>query len=137
VVFGLVLAPTLGAAAWNLQNTLTHLVVPLVAVFDFFVIAPGARISRKNVIYVIIPPVIYAIYAGIGYVRGWEFADGINYPYFFLNWGSPAGAFGFTGDLPFMGSAWWIIALLLFLIIVGNCYLTIADLMLNKCRKGK
>ncbi len=134
VVFGFVLAPTLGANAWNIQNTLTHLVVPVVAVLDFFVVAPKARIHRKNVFFVIIPPILYAIYAGIGYVKGWEFADGINYPYFFLNWGSPAGAFGFTGELPFMGSAWWIMLLLLFLIIVGYCYLVVADLIYKKCK---
>ena len=118
VVFGFVLAPTLGAYAWNIQNTLTHVVVPVVSVIDFFVIAPQARISKKNVFYVVIPPILYAIYAAIGFVKGWEFADGINYPYFFLNWGSPAGAFGFIKEMPFMGSAWWIIVLLLFLIVV-------------------
>ncbi len=134
VVFGFVLAPTLGANAWNIQNTLTHLVVPVVAVLDFFVVAPKAQIHRKNVFFVVIPPILYAIYAGIGYVKGWEFADGINYPYFFLNWGSPAGAFGFTGELPFMGSAWWIMLLLLFLMIVGYCYLVVADLIYKKCK---
>jgi hypothetical protein len=76
---------------------------------------------------VVIPPVLYAIYAGIGYVNGWQFAEGINYPYFFLNWGSEAGAFGFTNALPFMGSAWWILVLLIFLIAVGYGYLAIAD----------
>ncbi len=134
VVFGFVLAPTLGTNAWNIQNTLTHLVVPVVAVLDFFVVAPKAQIHRKNVFFVVIPPILYAIYAGIGYVKGWEFADGINYPYFFLNWGSPAGAFGFTGELPFMGSAWWIMLLLLFLMIVGYCYLVVADLIYKKCK---
>ena len=129
VVFGFVLAPTLGAHAWSLPNTLTHLVVPVAAVIDFFVIAATAGIKRKNVFYVIIPPILYAIYAGIGYVKGWEFSEGINYPYFFLNWGSPAGAFGFTNELPFMGCAWWILTLLVFLIIIGYCYLVIADLI--------
>ena len=76
----------------------------------------------------------YAIYAGVGFVKGWEFADGINYPYFFLNWGSPAGAFGFTKEMPYMGSAWWIIVLLLFLIVVGYCYLALAELIFNKCK---
>ncbi|MCR5157161.1 MAG: Pr6Pr family membrane protein [Butyrivibrio sp.] len=136
VVFGVVLAPTLGANAWNFQNTLTHLVVPVAAVIDFFVIAPGAGISRKNVFYVIIPPILYAIYAGIGYIQGWEFADGITYPYFFLNWGSPAGAFGFTSDLPFMGTAWWILLLLVFLIVIGYGYLALADLI-DKLRKKR
>lgn len=135
VVFGFVLAPTLGAAAWNVQNTLTHLIVPVVAVIDFFVMSGVISVKRTNVLYVIIPPILYAIYAGVGYIKGWEFAEGINYPYFFLNWGSKAGAFGFTSELPFMGSAWWILALLIFLIIVGYAYLVIAD-AIGK-RKGR
>lgn len=128
VVFGFVLAPTLGVNAWNVQNTLTHVVVPIAAVADFLIVAYGEDIRKKNVIYVIIPPVLYAIYAAIGYVRGWDFALGINYPYFFLNWGSPAGAFGFTKEIPYMGTAWWILALLIFLIIVGCCYLMIINI---------
>lgn len=128
VVFGFVLAPTLGVNAWNVQNTLTHVVVPIAAVADFLIVAYGEDIRKKNVIYVMIPPVLYAIYAAIGYVRGWDFALGINYPYFFLNWGSPAGAFGFTKEMPYMGTAWWILALLIFLIIVGCCYLMIINI---------
>lgn len=53
--------------------------------------------------WVIVPPMLYSIYAGIGYARNWQFAEGYNYPYFFLNWGSPAGAFGLTDELPYMG----------------------------------
>lgn len=132
IVFGFVLAPTLGANAWNLQNTLTHLVVPVAAVIDFFVIAPETSIKKKNVLYVIIPPVLYALYAGIGYVLDWDFAAGYNYPYFFLNWGSPAGAFGFTNGLPFMGVAWWILAILVFLIAIGYAYLVLSDLIKKK-----
>jgi len=118
VVFCFVLAPTLGEHAWNIQNILTHVVVPIGAVVDFFVIAPLLEIKKSSIIYVTIPPILYAIYAGIGYAKGWEFAKGINYPYFFLNWGSPAGAFGFTSELPFMGCVWWILALLVFLILI-------------------
>ncbi len=70
---------------------------------------------------------VFITLTGIGYVNGWQFAEGANYPYFFLNWGSEAGAFGFSRNLPFLGSAWWILALLIFLIIVGFVYLLIAD----------
>ena len=126
VVFVLLLAPILGNRAWNIQNTLTHVVVPIAAVVDFFVAASGAGLKRRSVIWVIIPPMLYAIYAGIGYVRGWEFIKGQNYPYFFLNWGSPAGAFGFTKGLPYMGCVWWILVLLLFLLAVGWGYVALA-----------
>ena len=129
VVFVVMLAPVLGNRAWNVQNTLTHVVVPAAAIADFFVAVSGTEIRRKNVLFVAIPPLLYVIYAGIGYVRGWEFARGQNYPYFFLNWGSPAGAFGFSKELPYMGCAWWLLILLAFLIAVGWCYAALADRM--------
>ncbi|MBR5650097.1 Pr6Pr family membrane protein [Pseudobutyrivibrio sp.] len=132
VVFCFVLAPTLGDDAWNIQNVLTHVVVPVFSVIDFFVVSTAFDIKKKSVFYVIIPPILYAIYAGIGYANNWQFVEGYNYPYFFLNWGSKAGAFGFTNELPFMGTAWWILALFIFLIIVGYIYLVIADLLRNR-----
>ena len=49
----------------------------------------------------------------------------MNYPCFFLNWGSPAGEFGFTRELPFMGCGWWIISLFVLVCLVGLTYLTI------------
>ncbi|MCQ2593740.1 MAG: Pr6Pr family membrane protein [Treponemataceae bacterium] len=132
VVFCFVLAPTMKADAWNVQNILTHVVVPVVCVADFFVIAAESQLKKRHVFFVIIPPVVYAIYAGIGFACNWQFAENINYPYFFLNWGSPAGAFGFSSQLPFMGCVWWILTLLLFLIGVGLTYLGLLDLLRRK-----
>lgn len=132
VVFCFVLAPTMGKTAWNVQNILTHVVVPLVSVLDFFVTGVSADIKRKNVIWVIVPPICYAIYAGIGYAMNWQFAEGINYPYFFLNWGSPLGAWGFGSDLPFMGCVWWILELFAFLLLVGLLYLAVVNALKRK-----
>lgn len=132
IVFCFVLAPTMKADAWNVQNILTHVVVPVVCVADFFVIAAESQLKKRHVFFVIIPPVVYAIYAGIGFACNWQFAENINYPYFFLNWGSPAGAFGFSSQLPFMGCVWWILTLLLFLIGVGLTYLGLLDLLRRK-----
>lgn len=137
IVFSFVLAPTMGKAAWSIPNTLTHAIVPVAAVLDFFAVAYRYPYQKKDDLWVILPPLAYAFYAGIGYVSGWEFAPGINYPYFFLNWGSKAGAFGFTSELPFMGTAWWILALLLFLLAVGYAYLLIADLIGKRFNKTK
>lgn len=129
MVFCFVLAPTMGSGAWNIQNILTHVVVPVVSVIDFFVTGTESQLKKRDILFVIIPPIIYAIYAGIGYVCNWQFGPGINYPYFFLNWGSPAGAFGFTSEFPFMGCSWWILALLIFLLAVGALYLWILNLL--------
>lgn len=134
VVFCVVLAPTLGERAWYLRNVLTHVVVPIGAILDFFVSGIDSDISKKSVFLVTIPPILYAIYAGIGYAQNWQFAPGYNYPYFFLNWGSPAGVFGFTKEIPFMGTAWWILAILFFLLFIGWLYLVILDKFKKKAK---
>ena len=77
-VFCFVLAPTLGNAAWNLQNILTHVVVPVAAIIDFFVVGVSSNIKKSNTFWVIVPPILYAVYAGIGYVENWQFAEGYN-----------------------------------------------------------
>ena len=135
IVFCFVLAPTMGTAAWNIQNILTHVVVPAASVIDYFVTGVNGDLKKQSAVWVIVPPLLYAIYAGIGYIAGWKFAEGITYPYFFLNWGSPAGAFGFTDSLPFMGCMWWILALLVFLIAVGLLYLVIVDALKKLLKK--
>ncbi len=131
LVFCFVLAPTMKSNAWNIQNTLTHVIVPAGAIADFLVTAPfvPVEIKGRDVLFVTVPPLLYCVYAAIGYVRGWQFSPGFNYPYFFLNWGSPAGVFGFSNQLPFMGTGWWIIALLLLLILVGYLYLAVVRLI--------
>ncbi|MBO4452583.1 MAG: Pr6Pr family membrane protein [Clostridia bacterium] len=124
-VFTVMLAPQLGEHAWKIANILTHVVVPTTAIADFLVIGAYGDIKKKQVFYVIIPPALYVVYAGIAYAAGWEFIEGYNYPYFFLNWGSPAGAFGFADELPYMGCVWWILVLMAFIIAVGFVYLLI------------
>lgn len=132
-VFTFVLAPTLGELAWNIQNTLTHVVVPVAAIADFFVTGVFGDIKKKHVFFTPLPPLAYVIYAAIGYATGMEFARGAKYPYFFLNWGSPAGAFGFTGELPFMGCVWWILIGIALILGLGLIYVVI----LNKMRSKK
>lgn len=132
LVFCFVLAPTMNKGAWSLSNILTHVVVPITAVVDFFVVGIYTNYKKTDVFFVIIPPLLYAIYAGIGYAANWKFSTNTNYPYFFLNWGSKAGAFGFSNELPFMGVVWWILLLLLLLIGLGCLYLKVINLLKNK-----
>ncbi|MCR5461706.1 MAG: Pr6Pr family membrane protein [bacterium] len=132
LVFCFVLAPTLGSGAWNVANVLTHVIVPIAAIIDFFLVGVYACYKKKDVLFVIIPPLLYAFYAGIGYANNWQFSKDANYPYFFLNWGSKAGAFGFSNELPFIGVMYWIILLLLLLIGLGFLYLKIVKILKNK-----
>lgn len=137
IVFCFVLAPTMGLAAWNVQNVLTHVVVPIAAVADFFVVASYGDVKNVHILWTLVPPLAYGIYASIGYVSGWEFSNGVNYPYFFLNWGSDAGAFGFSRGLPFMGCVWWILAILLFILAVGKIYLVLLDSIKRRRAGGR
>ena len=127
MVFCFVLAPTLGKMAWNIQNILTHVVVPVSSAADFFLTVPYDNLKKKHIFYTLIPPLLYVIFAGIGYACGLQFSGGTNYPYFFLNWGSKAGAFGFSKELPFMGCVWWILVLGLFILLCGFVYWAIAE----------
>ncbi len=132
LVFCFVLAPTMWEYAWGASNVLTHVIVPVCSIIDFFLISSLTNFKRRDVIFVIIPPLLYAIYAGIGFGLNWQFGPGVNYPYFFLNWGSKAGAFGFSSELPFMGCMWWILLLLLLLIGLGFLYLKVVSVIKNK-----
>ncbi len=132
-VFCFMLAPTLGDRAWNIQNVLTHIVVPVAAIADFFLVGAYGDLQTKHVPFVAIPPILYLIFGVIAYIEGWKFADGNNYPYFFMNWGSPAGAFGFIGEFPFMGCVWWMLALAVIVLAVGFLYV----LILNRIKRRK
>lgn len=127
VVFCVVLAPTMGKNAFNMQNVLTHVVVPLATIMDLFMITEHYNFKKLDVIYTTIPPLLYTIFAAIGFVTNLNFGAGNNYPYFFLNWGSDAGAFGFTDKLPFIGTVYWIIILLGFIIGIGLLYIFIIN----------
>ena len=136
LVFCFVLAPTMGSEAWNAANLLTHVVAPIMAIADFFIVGINSNYRNRDVFYVVIPPLLYAIYAGIGYICDWKFTSTTNYPYFFLNWGSEAKAFGFSSELPFMGVIWWILLLLGLLIGLGFLYLKIINVLKRKFEKS-
>lgn len=123
LVYCFMLAPLMGDQAFNLTNVLTHVVVPVVSVADFLVSSRRLSLRGRDAWYVIIPPLYYLGLAAIGYVLNWQFSPGINYPYFFLNWGSPAGAFGFCDTLPFMGVMYYVFIMLVFLLLVGRLYI--------------
>ena len=131
-VFTFVLAPTLGDLAWTFYNILTHLIAPITFIIDFLLTAIYGDIQKRHILFVLVPPFAYVGYAAIGYAARWRFLEGKNYPYFFLNWGSSAGAFGFSDELPFMGCVWWIAALGALILLLGAVYLWI----INKLKAG-
>lgn len=130
LVYCFMLAPLMGEQAFSLTNVLTHVVVPLVSVLDFFLSHRWLSLRGRDAWYVIIPPLYYLGFASVGYVLHWPFGPGLNYPYFFLNWGSPAGAFGFCDVLPYMGVMYYVLIMLVSLLLVGRLYIA----LVNWCR---
>lgn len=118
VVFCFILAPFIIGRAFTPCNVVTHVLVPAIAVLDYFwCFADRFYCSAKEALYALIPPVIYVALATVGYFCGLKFEDGVNYPYFFLNWGNPAGAVGFSKEPPFVGVVYMI--LFLALVVAG------------------
>ena len=126
-VFVFMLLPVLGEWLFTVYNLLTHIIAPIAFIVDFLITAEFGNLKKKHVPLVLIPPVAYAVYSFIGYLAGWEYVAGLKYPYFFLNWGSPAGAFGFCGELPYMGCMWWIMVLAGVILLLGFAYLAIVN----------
>ena len=136
IVFCCVLAPTMPGSFKSAANVLTHVIVPLAAVIDLFICRPPG-IAYRHFAFALIPPIYYLIFAGIGYALNWNFGGGNNYPYFFLNWDSPAGAFGFSSEMPyFMGCVWWIILLIIFISGIALGYIALIR-KLNKYEDKK
>lgn len=132
VVYCGMLAPFLGSEAWLFSRVLTHVVVPLASIADFVVSDYPADYKKWECTLVTIPPFYYLIFAGIGFALDWDFGYGDNYPYYFLNWGSPAGAFGFANESPYIGVFYYILILLAFVVGVGALYIFVARAVKNK-----
>lgn len=132
LVFCFVLAPTLGEYAWSLQNVLTHVIGPVCCVADFFVSENSQEYKREDSVWVTVLPLLYVAYAGIGYISGWHFSEETTYPYFFLNWGSKAGAFGFVNEMPYFGTVWWILVLTILMLLLGLGYVAGANAVYRK-----
>lgn len=109
---------------FSASSILLHMVVPVLAVFDFLMFTRKVEFKYKDSLYALIPNFAYLAFAGIGYAANWDFGEGKNYPYFFLNYGSPAGMFGFSDQMPyFMGSFYWMIIIFIFAMSVSLLYI--------------
>ena len=129
VVYCVLLAPLLGAAAYSPASVLTHVVVPAASVLDFAVYDYPAGYKKRECLLATIPPFYYLGFSSLGYALNWEFSTGVNYPYFFLNWGSPAGAFGFSEESPYIGVFYYVLIMVAFVVGVGALYILLARLI--------
>ncbi len=104
--------------AWSISGHLTHVVVPMLSVLDFFTQNTRFFINKKVAFYCYLPPLIYLIITSILFFFNIDFGRGENFPYFFFNYFSPAKIFGFSSISPyFMGTFYWFIILFIMLFL--------------------
>ena len=121
-IFCVVLAP--GAAndnynAWSGSSIMTHVLVPVLTIVDFFLDPYRASLKKRHIFLTAVPPFIYSVFATVLVLMKVDFGRGDAFPYFFFNYYSPAGFFGFSDEMPYiLGSFYWII--FMFLLIVGT-----------------
>ena len=118
---------------WKAYNLLTHVFTPAFAITDLFLDERRVAIGKKGILLSLTPFLAYSFIASVlGFVQT-DFGRGVPYPYFFFNYTSPAGVFGFSNVHPFyVGSFYW-------LILFGGITLGIAylyALRLNKKRRA-
>ncbi|MBQ0151041.1 MAG: Pr6Pr family membrane protein [Bacteroidales bacterium] len=122
-VFCFILAPTMEGNPFTLSSCLVHVFSPLLAVVDYLVVSRCLDLRYKDALWGAVPPLYYLGFASLGYILNWQFSPGVRYPYFFLDWGSPLGAFGFSRSFPFMGVVWYAVGLLGALVAVSLLYI--------------
>ncbi len=126
IIFCGLLAPFAenGYNPWSLNSILVHVLTPVLSVADFFVDDYNLVLKTRHVFLTVIPPLLYFIFALIMGACGVDFGKGDTFPYFFLDFHSPVGLFGFSfaPPRPAMGSVYWLIVFCLLVFGLGALF---------------
>jgi len=135
MVFCCVLAPFADYSyhVWAFSSLLVHVFAPAFAIADFFIDEIDILYSVKYAFVSLIPPLCYFVFAVILGACGVDFGRGDTFPYFFLNFNSNAGLFGFYAGPPAeFGSIYWIIFLFFFIYGISVAYIKIKNKLVNR-----
>lgn len=124
VTYCALLAPFAGDDynAWTFCSVITHVIVPILSVLDFFIDDFNITYGKKHIYSSLIPPALYLVFALILGAFNVEFGLGKTYPYFFMDIKGDAGLFGFVNSSPpQLGVVYWLILFLF--IVLGFAYL--------------
>jgi hypothetical protein len=121
IIFCALLAPFADHNIWSYYNFITHVVVPIFAISDFFVNNVKVEIKKKHIFLGLVPPLAYFIFASILSLLNVDFGKGDPYPYFFLNLSSDVGLFGFKYNevRPELGTFYWIAVISLLILTIS------------------
>ena len=108
---------------WSIESILVHVVCPTLSVVDFFVDDYKIVYTIKERLFAYIPPLCYFVIALILGACGVTFRGEETYPYFFMNFKSQVGLFGFKFEGLFeMGAIYWIVVIILLIFGLGALY---------------
>ncbi len=108
---------------WAFSSWLTHIFTPVFAVADFFIDEEKTFLRGGHVWICALPPLFYSVSTLLLEAFRVDFGRGEFYPYFFMNYRSPVGVFGFAAEIPFFaGSFYWIAFLALLVLGIGFFY---------------
>jgi hypothetical protein len=135
LVFCCLLAPFSGDdyQPWGLCNLFTHIFTPAFAIIDLFIDDYPILLNGKRIALSLLPFLLYFFIASLLGFAHTDFGRGVTYPYFFLNYTSPAGVFGFSRVRPFyIGSFYWFALFGLVVVAIAFLY----AYLLNKKRRS-
>ncbi len=137
-IYCAVLMPVaIGYNPWEFYHVFCHMTVPALAIADFFVFDSYIEYKYRYMFLSVIPFMYYLLLSVTGYHLGWDYGNNLTYPYFFLNWGSPLGAFGIDfSTFPYMGCVHWGNGLTLFVIGLSAFYIKLIHIV-QKRRETK
>ena len=128
LVFFIALAPLVGKDyLFSFNNMSVHLIVPLLALTDFFVFDSKIRLTKVTCLLGCAMPLYYLIFFLIGIPLGFRYVNNDVAPYFFLNF-KTYGWFTITSKGP--GVFYWILIMLV--AISALCYLFLLLVTLRK-----
>ena len=124
--------------AWNIASVFAHVIVPILSVVDFFIDDYKIVFTKIHAVYAIIPPLLYFIFCMVLSGLGVDFGRGETYPYFFMNFSTEAGLFGFVGTTnpPQMGTIYWLVVILGLILGISFLYRRIFNKLKTKKEKN-
>lgn len=110
IIFCALLAPFAPFKVWSFSSVLTHVVAPVLAIIDFFADGGEVALKRSYVFLAMIPPSVWFAVTSVLCVLQVDFGRGDPFPYFFMDYGSEVGLWGFRmgGGIPQIGSVYWL-----------------------------
>ena len=138
-VFCVILGPNADEnyRAWSFSSIILHAVVPTLVIADYFIDNYRILYTKKHWLLTTLPPLIYLVFASALHLLSVDFGRGVTYAYFFLDFSTPAGLFGLIQNPPTIGSFYWILFFLIFVLMISAFFVKTYPTNIIERRKKK